>query len=478
MAPGKIVTNSVLLVGAEAFRRFFRFGLVVVSARVLGDAQYGDFSFGLAYTSMFLILADLGLHKLIIRELARAPEKLKKYLGNGLVLKAFLAVLTFMAITGFLRLRPVSEQVRNTVYLLALFKITFSYIEFFKAIFQAYEKMKYDACATLIQTISLTCIGIGVLLAGGGIQMLAAAYLAANVITLIYQILIMTARFTPLTVDFEPGLIRNFVRDGLPIGINYFFSTFYTFVDTVMLSWMVNSQVVGWYNVAYRLVFALQSMGVGILRSVFPGLSGTYHLERLRYTRLFQKTWKTMIYFGFTSALLFSLLANKIILLIYGIEYIRAGLALSILVWTTPFMFINTLMSLTATSADRQRFSAWAMGISAFFNVLLNFFLIPRYSFVGAAATTLATQGLNFAMHYFYLRRYIVRPLVWWSLWRVVLINTPAAVFIIWLRDGNLFFLGGSAAVLTLLMTRLTGYFDAAEMESIKSMFLLIKRRK
>ncbi|HHS14106.1 MAG TPA: flippase [bacterium] len=464
--------------GAEVFRRFFRFGLVVVSARLLGDFRYGDFSFGLAYTSLFLILADLGIHKLIVRELARSPKNLQKYLGNGLFLKTLLSALTLLFIAGFLNIKPVSPHVRNTVYILGFFQITTSFIEFFKAIFQAFEKMKYDAAATLIETLSLTSIGVGVLLAGGGIQMLALAYLAASMITLVYVLLTLAAHFTPLLIAFEPRLIRYLLREGLPIGINYFFSTLFTFVDTVMLKWMVNSQVVGWYNAAYRLVFALQSIGVGILHSVFPELSHTYYQSRTRYTVVFQKTGKAMIYLGITAAFFISMLSDEIVFFIYGEKYIRAGLALAILIWTTPFMFINTLMAFIAASADRQRFSAWAMGISAFFNIVLNYILIPRYSFVGAGITTLATQMLNFLMHYFYLTRYIVRPRIWSSLWRVIVINLPAALLMRCFDQWNWIVLGIGGIILTLCMTWITHFFDAEELRMLKSLFVKGKERE
>ena len=83
----KIISDSFILLSSLVISRIFRFVLVIFSARLLGDEKYGIFSFALAFTSLFLILLDLGIHQLMVRELARKPEKVESYLGNTITIK-------------------------------------------------------------------------------------------------------------------------------------------------------------------------------------------------------------------------------------------------------------------------------------------------------------------------------------------------------------------------------------------------------
>jgi len=87
----RILSNSMVLMGAEIFRKILRMVLVITAARILGRELYGGFSWAMGFTLLFWILADMGIHQLIIREIARRPEDVKKYLSNALAIKLLLS---------------------------------------------------------------------------------------------------------------------------------------------------------------------------------------------------------------------------------------------------------------------------------------------------------------------------------------------------------------------------------------------------
>ena len=81
-------------------------------------------------------------------------------------------------------------------------------------------------------------------------------------------------------------------------------------------------------------------------------------------------------------------------LLTGGTTFEPAARALQILAWAAPFVSLNYVLSVTMNAADDQRLLAWVLGFAALFNLVLNFILIPRYSFFGASASTVATEVL------------------------------------------------------------------------------------
>ncbi|MDZ7261181.1 MAG: flippase [candidate division KSB1 bacterium] len=469
----KIISNSVLLMTTEILSRVIRMALVVFSARLLGDENYGKFSFALAFTILFLILADLGIHQLLVRELARKPEQVKKYLGNALVIKFFLSALNLLLIFTIIQFTHKPHEVVVTVYILAVYQILGSFGELFKSVFQAFQQMKYDALSTLLQAVLDTALGISILYFGGDFRALAWMYLLGSVINLGFCMTIIVRKFTPLSLNVDLPLIKFLFREGLPFGILFFFAMMYTYISSVMLSLMVNDQVVGWYNAAYRLVFAMLFIPTGTMKAVFPALSKYYKDSPENFIRLFEKTFKAMFFIGFSLASLISLLSDKIILLLYGKEYINAAGALRILVWSTALIFITTVMTHTTRSSDRQRFTAKAVGFSAFLNIALNFILIPKYSYIGAALATLATEASTFLLHLYYLSYKLVKPPFLKLAPKIIVVNLVMSIFLIFFNRFDIFTLSAIAVIINLSMVGLTRLFSKEELNFLKEILRL-----
>ena len=461
----RILSNSAMLIVAELFRKTIRMFLVIFSARWLGDVGYGEFSYALAFVTLFWVFADMGIHLLVVREVARKPGLVKKYLGTALVLKLFLSILTLHLIFIIIQFVHKPADVLITVYILAVMVILMSFTDLFKSVFHAFQQMKYDAISIIIESIVITSLGIGVLLLGGGIIGLAFVYLFTFILNVSYCIVITARKFTPISLNVDWRLMKFLLREGLPIGINHFFSTMYTVVDTLMLSLMVNDQVVGWYNAAYRLIFAMQFISMGIIKAVYPALSKYYKVSMDKFKDLFRKTFKVMLLIGFSLASLVSLLSEKIILLLYGEEYRNSAIALRILVWAMALIFVTLVMAHTTRSSDRQRFTAKVVGFCAFFNLGLNFILIPKYSYIGAAYATLATEGVSFLSHLIYLRIHIVRPPILRLLPKILAINLIMGVFIVRFMQMNIFPLSAIAILINLTMVVVVRYFSKEEFD-------------
>ena len=49
----------------------FWFFNIIYTARYLGVTEFGVYSFAMSFTTLFMVLADIGVSQLIIREIAR-----------------------------------------------------------------------------------------------------------------------------------------------------------------------------------------------------------------------------------------------------------------------------------------------------------------------------------------------------------------------------------------------------------------------
>ncbi len=105
---------------AELSARLMRLVLVICAARMLGALDYGKFSFALAFNSLFLILMDWGVHQLLVREIARKPDMVQKYIGNALILKITSIILTVLLIFTIISVSGKSYEVVVVVFLISL----------------------------------------------------------------------------------------------------------------------------------------------------------------------------------------------------------------------------------------------------------------------------------------------------------------------------------------------------------------------
>ena len=464
----KIVTNSTLLLVSEVIEKLMRFVLVVFSARYLGDEGYGKFAFALAFTQLFLILMDLGIHQLLIREIARKPDQVKKYLGNALLIKLVLCFMTLLIIFGTARLTNKPQEVLTTVWIMAGFQVLFSFTGVFRSVFQALLRMLHEAIATLLLGGLTTVAGIIVLILGGSFQSLALCYLFGASIVLIYCIWIISKILHGLILEIDVPFIKSLIREGLPFGILYFFAMMYTYIDTVMLSLIVGDQAVGWYNAAHRFMLAMMFIPSAVMKAIFPVLSKYYKDSLTRFIQLFTTSFKIMFLIGFSFATVLCVLSNPIIQLVYGDEFLPASAALRILVWSTALVFITTVMTHTTRASNRQTFTARVVFGGAVLNVFLNSILIPRFSYIGAAFATFLTQGFTFSVHFIYLYRLSIRPPFFKLLPKIVIINSVLGAVLFIISDVSVLLLPIAAIGIFALMLVTTRYINSQEWSVVK----------
>ena len=88
----RIYKNTLYLGTAEIISRVLQFIIMLYAARLLSQEHFGKFSFALALSLIAVILADLGVGTLLIREVSRNKELAGKYFINAFSIKAVLSL--------------------------------------------------------------------------------------------------------------------------------------------------------------------------------------------------------------------------------------------------------------------------------------------------------------------------------------------------------------------------------------------------
>ena len=367
--------------------------LTISIARNLGVVTFGEYAFALAFTGIFAIFSELGYDTLLTRDVARDKTQTSRYLSNILGIRALLSIIIFALIAIAINLMGYPADVKNVIYLFGIYTLVVSFSGVFKATFRAFEKMEYETGITTATSIIRVSLGLLILFWGYGLIELAWVFLFSGVFDVLFSFMICERKFVKPKVELDFEFWKSTIRIALPLCMLSLFGLVYVRIDTIMLSVMKGDAVVGWYNAAYQLVLGFRPIPKLFMTALFPLMSSYFVSSKESLKATYERSFKYLLILGLPLAVGITLLADRFILLFYGELFYPSTIALQILAWDIPLIFLYVCSAFILVSIDKQNQMAVVAGCTALINVILNLFLIPSFSYVGAAIATIATEG-------------------------------------------------------------------------------------
>lgn len=409
----RIAKNTGIMLTSQVISYILGFLYMMYMARYLGVATFGILSVAIAFMRIFGTLSDFGLSTFMVREVARDKSLGAKYLANISLMKVILVSVTFGLIALTVNIMGYPARTITVVYVVALSVIFMGFTQMFYGFFRAFEKMKYQGIG---QMLNAALIFGGVVLAikyRFGVVVFALLYPFAGVIVLGYNLAIMRVRFpTPSSssgtkaLEFDWSFWKRTLKQSWPLAAAGIFGTIYFMIDRIMLSKMKGDEVAGQYSAAYNLISALSFIPSAFAISLLPVMSNYFKTSQSSLNKLYQYSVRYMYLLALPITIGAVLLSKRIILMIYDARYLPSARVLSILIWAELFIFVEVIMSYMLLSINKQKIILFTAGVGATLNVVLNFLLIPRMSYTGAALATVASDIYFFTSAAYFLSKY------------------------------------------------------------------------
>ena len=176
-----------------------------------------------------------------------------------------------------------------------------------------------------------------------------------------------------------------------------------------MLSFMVGDQVVGWYSAAYKLIDALNFIPYIIFISTFPSMSRLFVENKELLLTLVNRVIRYLTYLALPIATGTIILSERILQFIYGNQFHNSSVALKILIIAEALAFVTFILVITLKSIGREKQVTYTLISLSIFNIVLNFILIPKYTYVGAAVATTVTELLSLFILNAVMKKYLVK---------------------------------------------------------------------
>lgn len=458
----KIIQNTSFLLISNIFSYIIGFLTITYTAIYFGAENFGILSLALAFTGLFGVLMDLGLNSWMIREIAKDKSITNKYYSNIAVLKIIFSILTFFLIVLVVSIIGYSQTVANTIYLITLSMIFNSFYGTFNSVFTAYEKMLHPSISIILNSILLF---LGILITmyyQSGIIFFATWYIISSLIVLVYSVISYSYKFHLPKFEIDTGFWKSTIKEAWPFGVTTMLISIYYWIDSLILSIMVGNEAVGWYNAAYRLISVLLFIPIVFNTAIFPVMSKFYGTSSDYLKISFEKYFKYITIIAIPMGVGITILANKIISLVFGLAYVNSIIALQILVWSAVFVFMSGAFARLLEVSNKQLVLTKISAILVIINISLNVVLIPTFSYVGASIVTVITELLSFLLcvivvsniHYRLSKQELV------SVIKIGAASVIMGIFIISLEYVNLILLIVLAVIVYLITLYIFKVFD------------------
>jgi O-antigen/teichoic acid export membrane protein len=192
---------------------------------------------------------------------------------------------------------------------------------------------------------------------------------------------------------FERELILRRVHEGLGFSFAGTTQATYNDVDKVMLSHYGLNRENGFYTLAYRVIDVATSPIVALDAAILPRFFHLGHAGMPKVVRLAVKSAGASVLLGAGIAVGVLLLAPLIPHMV-GRDFSGALIALRWLCWIPLLRGIHRMTGGALTGSGRQNLRTAAQLTVAAVNILLNLWWIPAYGWIGAAWSSVASDGL------------------------------------------------------------------------------------
>jgi O-antigen/teichoic acid export membrane protein len=385
--------NTSWLTLAHIFSKIVKFVMVVAIARILGPAQFGNFSYILIFTAMCFMLSDIGLNLLIIREFPGSSQK-KQLITTGAVIKLFLVGSNLIfAIVGYFF---IEAHLQWLFIILTFMKTLDSLKQYNITVIRVNLRQEYEAISIIIETSITSILGVSFILIFHSITALGLAYFIGSLSAFMYLNIKTFSQIFP----FEPlntSLIMYYLKKMIPfIGTAFLYFALLG-SDTLMIQWLLGPDTLGYYHSGLKIMETFLIIPMLYAIALYPLI--TKYKDDRRYIENIIKNSSTLlqlIAFPMIGGAL--LLAEPILYFLFS-EGFKDGLqSFQFLLIVGLISFFTILFQEVLLGKQHEKKVLFANGSGFFINIILNLILIPRFGIIGAVMASIVGRLVILAL--------------------------------------------------------------------------------
>lgn len=390
----KYFANTGWLMGEKIIRLILATVVNIFVIRYLGPEDFGKLTYALSFVGLFSSFATLGIDTVLVRELVKRPQDESQLLGTTFLLRLTGSLIGIALIIITLQFMN-NDAIVNAMILIISVGMIFQSVQIIEPYFQSKVQAKYSVQAQFIS-----------LLFSSSVKLLLIYFTAPLIwfaVVQFIEIFVLAIGF--LTAyklnsgnfklwNFKKETAVQLFKDSAPLLLASIFVSVYMKIDQVMIKQFLDDTAVGLYGTAVRLCEAWYFIPMAVTASLFPAIVNAKLVSEELYKSRLQKLYDLLAFIAIAIAVPVTILSDKIILILFGAEYLPAAPVLTIYIWAGIAVFLGVASSQYLISENLTTISFYRTLIGMIVNVILNIWWIPLYGIQGAAWATLISYSI------------------------------------------------------------------------------------
>jgi O-antigen/teichoic acid export membrane protein len=465
-----VLRNTGYLAFAETAKPALSFILILVIARTLCRDGMGSYTIILTFTSLFELIATFGVGTMITRGIAAEPERLSFYanaaIGVALVATAIVLPIMLVVLHAFNYPPDIALGIRLLAWTLLVSVLQ----QYALSLCEGLQNMRLRAILSVADTAGRLIIGVFLVLHGHGVLGIVVGIVIVRAITTLLGF-VAIAIHTGLSLDYRAmfGSSGKLAVAGLPFLFTAIASAAAWSVNTLMMSKLSGVSEVGTYNAASRITDIIKTFLFSYQIALLPMMSASFIRSREQFRQDCNASIKYLTLLTVPMATGISVLAPRIVDLVFGHKFTSAVPVLQVLAWTVCVFSVAMVFARVLTASHHQMLDLYCNVAALVVNISLGWMLIRSYGPVGAGISTLISLFTFGLLEYFFVAKKLFKAEVLVPVARSAGASALMGLCLVHLKAVPLVAAIPLGAIIYLAVLIGTGTFSRAELRTVKA---------
>jgi O-antigen/teichoic acid export membrane protein len=404
----RIVKNAVMGVAAGVIGGavYLATTIAIAHNRNVSIAEFGKYQWVLSFAMIAQLVADSGLPRMMIREIAKDPECVGKITGASAALIWVISVVMCLMVGVIAIFLPYGTDLKIAVMLMTVATLATFHGAGYNAVLRAFEDNELNYLGFILQKILLFVFILVMLHFRTGLIGFVVAHLMSNILLWNFYHFLVSRFYTKVKLQVDLPLWKELFFTALPMGGGVMLRQLALHIDIFVLGLMTkNMTTVGLFGGPYRLSWSLRTIPQTLSLPLYPLYSRTAHFSPSRFGDVYRQSLKFFTFLSVPFAVFFVAWSKPLLTIALGARFLPALPAMQLLgLGLIPF-FMSTIFQYLFAALDAQKGFFLSTIIGAGLRILLLVTLIPHYNFVGPAIAFVCAEILTVGMWIFQLHR-------------------------------------------------------------------------
>ena len=372
----QITKNFLSLFLSNVIGQLFILLAFVHIASLFGPEGFGKFAFAQVVGLYFLYVADFGLQTLGTRSIAQDRKDLARHVWEITVLRMLLAIASFLLLLAFVFVLPKSEDVKILIIVFGL--ALFPSAVLFEWVFQGVEQMEYVGLGRILKGVVFAGLLFLLVRTRDHLTYAAALYVSGILSASVVLFVIYLRKFGPVWGPVNYVRLKAIFVSAFPLAAGSFITQINYNFGTIALALYLTNEAVGLFSASYKIALFIWAFAVvAASNAVLPLLARSYKISITEFSDSLKRLFRLFILIAIPLGIGGTVLAPRIIGLLYAPEYQKAAIVLQLSIWAVVFVIYRVVFENALIASSSQRSYLVGYVLAGTITILGNLLVVP-----------------------------------------------------------------------------------------------------